>query len=49
MIYLTSTVHAPSHDTGVRWNSFGFDWGTTQPLSQRDAGLPAFDELNSPF
>jgi len=50
MIYQTSTVHAPSHEGGVRWNSFGFDWGSTKPiLSQRDAGLPAFDELTSPF
>jgi dTDP-4-dehydrorhamnose 3,5-epimerase-like enzyme len=50
MIYQTSTVHAPSPDAGVRWNSLGFDWGITEPmLSQRDVGLPAFDKLNSPF
>ncbi len=50
MIYKTSTVHAPSHDAGVRWNTFGFDWPITSPVvSKRDAGLPAFDDFQSPF
>ena len=50
MVYLTSTVHSPSHDSGVRWNSFGFDWGIDQPIvSERDASLPLFSLDSSPF
>lgn len=26
VVYLTSTVHAPESDTGIRWDSIGFDW-----------------------
>lgn len=41
MVYKTSAEHAPSHDAGVRWDSFGFDWGAGTPVvSARDAALP---------
>jgi len=50
MVYKTSTVHAPSHDTGIRWDSFGFDWGITDPvISTRDAAFPRLEEFVSPF
>lgn len=50
MIYKTSTVHAPSHDHGILWDSFGFDWGVAAPIvSARDAQLPAWSEFASPF
>lgn len=50
MVYLTSTVHSPSHDSGVRWDSFGFDWGTDRPIvSERDASLPPLSLDDSPF
>ena len=50
MIYKTSTVHAPSHDTGVRWDSFGFSWPISRPVvSKRDAGLSEFADFRSPF
>ncbi len=52
MVYKTSTVHAPSHDAGVRWDSFGFDWGLEREepiISTRDAGFPAFSDFASPF
>lgn len=26
VVYMTSTVHSPNYDTGIRWDSFGFDW-----------------------
>lgn len=26
VVYLTTTVHSPEHDSGIRWDSFGFDW-----------------------
>lgn len=51
MLYKTSTVHAPSHDAGIRWDSFGFDWGFgDHPIvSVRDNEHPSFPEFSSPF
>jgi len=50
MVYLTSTVHSPSHDAGVLWNSFGFDWPVKNPtLSERDQRFSALSEFQSPF
>ena len=38
VVYLITTVHAPDSDTGIRWDSFGFDWGIRSPiLSDRDS------------
>lgn len=45
VVYMTTTVHSPEHDTGIRWDSFGFDWGSKTPIvSDRDS---AFKCLNS--
>jgi dTDP-4-dehydrorhamnose 3,5-epimerase-like enzyme len=50
MVYKTSTEHAPTHDAGVRWDSFGFDWQCAAPiLSDRDLRHGAFSQLSSPF
>ena len=50
MVYQTSTVHSPSHDAGVLWNSFGFDWPAKNPiLSERDQKFPALCDFQSPF
>ena len=50
MVYLTSTVHSPAHDAGIRWDSFGFSWPVAGPiLSNRDRGFPTFQEFHSPF
>ena len=50
MLYNVSTPHAPSHDTGIRWNSVGIAWPSTKPiLSDRDAALVPFAEFNSSF
>ena len=51
MIYKTSSVHAPAHDAGVRWDSFGFDWGLPAApiMSARDAALPPFASFANPF
>lgn len=44
MVYKTSSEHAPSHDIGVRWDSFGFDWRCAAPvISPRDRAHPAFE------
>lgn len=43
MLYFTTKEYSPEHDSGVRWDSFGFDWGLTEPIvSQRDQRLPFF-------
>ncbi len=50
MVYKTTTVHAPTHDAGIRWDSFGFDWGIAAPLiSPRDLAFAALTEFGSPF
>jgi dTDP-4-dehydrorhamnose 3,5-epimerase len=50
MAYLVTTHHAPSHDAGVRWDSFGMPWPDGKPtLSARDAALPALKDFVSPF
>lgn len=50
MIYKTTTVHSPAHDAGIRWDSFGFDWGREIPVvSERDAAFPALAGFSSPF
>lgn len=50
VVYQTSTEHAPTHDDGIRWDSFGFDWGVEQPtLSPRDLQHPILTEFETPF
>ncbi|MCU1284852.1 MAG: dTDP-4-dehydrorhamnose 3,5-epimerase [Acidobacteriales bacterium] len=50
LMYKVSTAFSPAHDTGVFWNSVGFDWPTSEPvLSERDRNLPAFGSFLSPF
>ena len=50
MLYNVSTLHVPSHDTGVRWDSVGVSWPSTAPiLSDRDAAFVAFADFNTPF
>ncbi len=42
MSYLTTTVHAPSHDSGVLWSSIAFDWPLHDPIvSHRDQLHPS--------
>jgi dTDP-4-dehydrorhamnose 3,5-epimerase/CDP-3, 6-dideoxy-D-glycero-D-glycero-4-hexulose-5-epimerase len=50
MLYRTSTPHAPDHDLGVRYDSFGFEWPSADPiLSERDAAHPRIADFVSPF
>ena len=49
-VYQTSTVHSPAQDTGIAWNSFGFDWPVKNPvMSERDHKFPALHDFASPF
>jgi len=50
MVYSTDAVHTPACDTGVAWNSFGFDWPVASPvLSERDRRFQSWREFSSPF
>lgn len=50
MMYKVSTVYAPEHDRGIRWDSAGIPWPVQAPiLSPRDAVLPVLDDFDSPF
>jgi dTDP-4-dehydrorhamnose 3,5-epimerase len=50
MLYQTDTIHSPSHDGGVRWDSFGLVWPVAEPIvSERDRALPAFSDFVTPF
>ena len=50
VVYLQTAEYAPECDTGIRWNSFGLDWGIENPIiSERDRKLPMLNEFDSPF
>lgn len=51
-IYNVSTTYYKEYDSGISWNSFGFDWGVCNPiLSKRDSDFENFDEFKkiNPF
>ena len=50
--YHTSTVHHPASDSGIGWDSFGFDWGLNDAmpiLSARDKSFGGLADFISPF
>lgn len=50
LLYYVTKEHAPHHDTGIRWDSFGFDWGARNLIiSARDEALPPLVGFQSPF
>jgi len=50
VVYMLTTMYSSEHDAGIRWDSFGMDWGTRNPImSERDRGFPRFEEFSSPF
>jgi len=50
LTYKVSSAHSPKHDTGVSWNSFGFEWPVKNPIiSDRDIALEDLKNFNSPF
>ncbi|MDR1199759.1 MAG: dTDP-4-dehydrorhamnose 3,5-epimerase family protein [Prevotellaceae bacterium] len=43
VMYMATQEHSAKDDTGIKYDSFGFDWGIENPIiSERDAKLPAF-------
>lgn len=50
MLYYVSSGYAPQSDTGIRWDSIGYDWNTKTPiLSERDQTFVKFADFQSPF
>ena len=50
MVYKTDHVYVPDSDTGIRWDSFGFDWPVEEPaLSDRDLAFPPLTGFDSPW
>lgn len=48
--YLQTSVYDPKNDMGIRFDSFGFEWETKNPIvSERDLRFPSFNEFDSPF
>ncbi len=48
--YLVSSEYHPQSDTGIRWDSFGFEWEESAPLmSVRDRLFGSLAEFDSPF
>lgn len=50
LIYNVTVPYAPSHDTGLRWDSAGIPWPDACPqLSERDRTFIALADFDSPF
>ena len=48
--YLVSSEYSQPHDTGILYDSIGFDWLVTDPiLSVRDLSFGKMEEFESPF
>lgn len=50
--YKVDNFYSPEHDSGIRWNDpdLNIPWPIKEPvLSAKDAVLPFFKELDSPF
>jgi len=50
LVYNVTSVYAPSHDAGIRWDSAGIPWPDKMPiLSERDRTFPNLADFDSPF
>lgn len=50
MLYNVSSLYAPSHDMGIRWDSVCITWPSKRPvISERDALLVPFADFTTPF
>jgi dTDP-4-dehydrorhamnose 3,5-epimerase/CDP-3, 6-dideoxy-D-glycero-D-glycero-4-hexulose-5-epimerase len=48
--YHTTSTHSATNETGILFNSFGFNWNLSDPiLSERDMNFTTFKNFNSPF
>jgi dTDP-4-dehydrorhamnose 3,5-epimerase len=50
VVYNVTTEYNKDADSGIRWDSFGFDWPVKKPiLSDRDLNFDEFNKFKSPF
>ena len=50
VFYNTTTVHSKEHDSGILYNSFGFEWPLKNNiLSDRDLSFQSLSDFISPF
>ncbi len=50
LLYNTTSVHSPAHDSGIRWDSAKIPWKIESPVvSPRDAAFVGLSDFNSPF
>jgi dTDP-4-dehydrorhamnose 3,5-epimerase len=48
--YLVSSEYDQPSDTGIRYDSIGFDWGVAEPIiSGRDLSFPTMQAFDTPF
>jgi dTDP-4-dehydrorhamnose 3,5-epimerase/CDP-3, 6-dideoxy-D-glycero-D-glycero-4-hexulose-5-epimerase len=48
--YAQTACYSKTHDLGIRYDSFGFDWHITKPIiSERDKDFPEFQNWNTVF
>jgi dTDP-4-dehydrorhamnose 3,5-epimerase len=48
--YLVSSGYDKESDTGILYNSIGYDWGVEHPIiSERDLSFASLSEFDSPF
>jgi len=46
--YFVTSLHSPAHDSGVKWDSFNFNWPVKNPLlSPRDEALLSLEAFSS--
>lgn len=50
MLYQVTTGYQPNCDSGVAYDSIGYDWGIEDPiLSERDQNFIRLEDFDSPF
>ncbi len=52
VIYKVDNFYSPEHDSGIRWDdpTLAIPWPETNPVvSSKDAALPLFSEITTPF
>lgn len=47
-MYMATDINVPKCDVGIRWDSFGYNWKTENPIiSQRDMELPSLSDFRN--
>jgi dTDP-4-dehydrorhamnose 3,5-epimerase len=50
LVYKTDCEYHVDFDSGIRYDSFGYDWGLSSPvISERDSNLLEYKDFKTPF